>query len=72
MSSIANELSLLNEQLVNHEKRQTLLLSGLKENEKNLGTLFADDTRAKNEKNTFQHDYSSLNQEKYTLEIGIR
>ena len=72
MSSIANELSLLNEQLVNHEKKQTLLLSGLKENEKNLGTLLADETRAKNEKNTFQHDYSSLNQEKYTLEIGTR
>ena len=32
----------------------------------------ADDTRVKSEKNSSQHEYSILNQEKYTLEVGIR
>ena len=37
-----------------------------------LATLMADNTRTKSEKNTMQHEHSSLNQEKYTLEVGIR
>ena len=72
MNNIANELSLQNERLSNHEKIQSKLLSRLKENETNLATSLANETRMKSERNTSQHEYSSMNQEKYTLEVGIR
>ena len=72
MDSIANELTLLNEKLVSQEELERPLKVELKESQENLATLMADDTRVKSEKNSSQHEYSILNQEKYTLEVGIR
>ena len=72
MDTLANELSILNESLVNHERIESPLKSEQKDNENNLATLMADETRVKSERNTSQHEHSTLNQEKYTLEVGIR
>ena len=46
--------------------------SELKEKESNLASLMADQTRIRSEKNSAQHEHSALNQEKYTLEVGVR
>ncbi len=72
MDTLANELSILNESLVNHERIESPLKSEQKANENNLATLMADETRVKSERNTSQHEHSILNQEKYTLEVGVR
>ena len=72
MDTLANELSILNESLVNHERIESPLKSEQKANENNLATLMADETRVKSERNTSQHEHSALNQEKYTLEVGVR
>ena len=72
MDTLANELSILNESLVNHERIESPLKSEQKNNENNLATLMADETRVKSERNTSQHEHSALNQEKYTLEVGVR
>ena len=55
MDTLANELSILNESLVNHERIESPLKSEQKDNENNLATLMADETRVKSERNTSQH-----------------
>ena len=70
MDTLANELSILNESLVNHERIESPLKSEQKNNENNLATLMADETRVKSERNTSQHEHSTLNQEKYTLAVS--
>ena len=44
----------------------------LKENQDNLATLMADQTRVRSERSSAQHEHSTLNQEKQTLEGGTR
>jgi chromosome segregation protein len=70
--SLANELTLLNDQLVKHEEIERPMKTELKENQDNLATLMADQTRIRSERNSAQHEYATLNQEKYTLEVGTR
>ena len=72
IDSIANQLTLLNDKLVKHEEIERPMKTDLKNDQDELATLMADDTRMKSEKNTSQHEHSTLNQEKYTLEVGIR
>jgi len=72
IDSIANQLTLLNDKLVKHEDIERPMKTDLKNDQDELATLMADDTRMKSEKNTSQHEHSTLNQEKYTLEVGIR
>ena len=72
MDSLANELTLLNNKLVNQENTARPMKAELQENQDKLATLMADNTRTRSEKNTARHEYSTLNQEKYTLEVGIR
>ena len=72
MQSLANELTLLNEQYGNSRNKYDNLQSELKEKESNLASLMADQTRIRSEKNSAQHEHSALNQEKYTLEVGVR
>ena len=72
IDSLANQLTLLNNKLVKHEDIERPMKTDLKNDQDELATLMADDTRIKSEKNTSQHEYSTLNQEKYTLEVGIR
>ena len=72
IDSLANELALLNTQLVHHEEIERPIKAELKDDQENLATLMADLTRIRNEKSTEQHEHSSLNQEKYSLEVRIR
>ena len=72
IDSLANELALLNTQLVHHEEIERPIKAELKDDQENLATLMADLTRIRNEKSTEQHEYSSLKQEKYSLEVRIR
>ncbi len=72
IDTIANELTLLNEKLVNQEEIERPMKKELKEHQDNLATVMANFTRVKSEKGTAQHEYSTLNQEKYNLEIDIR
>ena len=72
IDSLANQLTLLNDKLVKHEEIERPMKTDLKNDQDELATLMADDTRMKSEKNTSQHEHSTLNQEKYTLEVGIR
>ena len=44
----------------------------LKESQDSLATLMADQTRVRSERSSAQHEHSTLNQEKYTLEVGTR
>ena len=69
---LANELTLLNNQLVNHEETERPMKIQLKETQDNLATLMADQTRVRSERSSSQHEHSTLNQEKYTLEVGTR
>ena len=72
IDSLANQLTLLNDKLVKHEDIERPMKTDLKNDQDDLATLMADDTRMKSEKNTSQYEHSTLNQEKYTLEVGIR
>ena len=72
IDSLANQLTMLNDKLVNQENTERPIKAELKECQDKLATLMADDTRVRNEKNTSQHEYSTLNQEKYSLEVGVR
>ncbi|MDP6857757.1 MAG: chromosome segregation SMC family protein [Candidatus Nitrosopelagicus sp.] len=72
IDSLANELTLLNDQLVNQEEIERPLKTELKESQDTLATLMADQTRIRSERHSAQNENSTLNQEKYTLEVGIR
>ena len=63
MDSLANELTLLNNKLVNQEDTTRPMKAELQENQDKLATLMADNTRTTSEKNTARHEYSTLNQE---------
>ena len=72
IDNLANQLTLLNNQLVNHEEIERPMKTQLKESQDNLATLMADQTRVRSERSSAQHEHSTLNQEKYTLEVGTR
>jgi len=72
LGSLGNELTFLNDRLVKQEEIERPIKAELKESESNLATLMADNTRVSSERRSSQHEYSTLNQEKYTLEVGVR
>ena len=72
IDNLANQLTLLNNQLVNHEEIERPMKTQLKESQDSLATLMADQTRVRSERSSAQHEHSTLNQEKYTLEVGTR
>ena len=72
LNSLVNELTLLNDKLVQQEEIERPIKTELKENQENLATLMADHTRVSSERRSSQHENAGLNQEKYTLEVGIR
>ena len=72
IDNLANELTLLNNQLVKREEIERPMKTQLKESQDNLATLMADQTRVRSERSSAQHEHSTLNQEKYTLEVGTR
>jgi len=72
IDSLGNELTFLNDRLVKQEEIERPIKAELKESESNLATLMADNTRVSSERRSSQHEYSTLNQEKYTLEVGVR
>ena len=72
IDNLANQLTLLNNQLVNHEESERPMKTQLKESQDSLATLMADQTRVRSERSSAQHEHSTLNQEKYTLEVGTR
>ena len=72
LGSLGNELTFLNDRLVKQEEIERPIKAELKESESNLATLMADYTRVSSERKSSQHEYSTLNQEKYTLEVGVR
>ena len=72
LGSLGNELTFLNDRLVKQEEIERPIKAELKESESNLATLMADNTRVNSERRSSQHEYSTLNQEKYTLEVGVR
>jgi len=72
LGSLGNELTFLNDKLVKQEEIERPIKAELKVSESNLATLMADNTRVNSEKKSSQHEYSTLNQEKYTLEVQVR
>ena len=72
LGSLGNELTLLNDKLVNQEEIERPIKVELRGSQDNLATLMADDTRVGSERRTSQHEYSTLKQEKYNLEVGVR
>ena len=72
MDRIANELTLVNEQIVEQDKKLEPIQNELKEKQKYLAELMAHDTKITGEKKNLQHTCSSMNQEKYHLEVDMR
>ncbi len=72
MDRIANELTLVNEQIVEQDKKLEPIQNELKEKQKHLAELMAHDTKVTGEKKNLQHTCSSMNQEKYHLEVDMR
>ena len=72
MDRIANELTLVNEQIVEQDKKLAPIQNELKQKQSNLAELMAYDTKITGEKKNLQHTVSSMNQEKYHLEVDVR
>ena len=72
LGSLGNELTLLNDKLVNQEEIERPIKAELRGSQDNLATLMADDTRVSSERKSSHHEHSTLNQEKYNLEVGVR
>jgi chromosome segregation protein len=72
MDRIANELTLVNEQIVEQDKKLEPIQNELNKKQKHLGELMAFDTKITGEKKNLQHTCSSMNQEKYHLEVDMR
>ena len=72
MDRIANELTLVNEQIVEQDKKLTPIQNELKQKQSHLAELMAHDTKITGEKKNLQHTCSSMNQEKYHLEVDVR
>ena len=72
MDRIANELTLVNEQIVEQDKKLAPIQNELKQKQSHLAELMAHDTKITGEKKNLQHTVSLMNQEKYHLEVDIR
>ena len=72
MDRIANEIKLVNEQIVEQDKKLEPIQNDLKKKERHLAELMAHDTKKITEKENLRHTVSSMDQEKYHLEVDIR
>ena len=72
MDRIANELTLVNEQIVEQDKNLAPIQNDLKQKQSHLAELMAYDTKIAGDKKNLQHTVSSMNQEKYHLEVDMR
>ena len=72
MDRIANELTLVNEQIVEQDKKLVPIQNDLKQKQSHLAELMAHDTKITGEKKNLQHTVSTMNQEKYHLEVDVR
>jgi chromosome segregation protein len=72
MDRIANELTLVNEQIVEQDKKLAPIQNELKQKQSGLAELMAHDTKIFGERKNLQHTVSSMNQEKYHLEVDTR
>jgi len=72
MDRIANEIKLVNEQIMEQDKKLEPIQSDLKKKQSYLAELMAFDTKITVEKKNLQHSVSSMSQEKYHLEVDIR
>ncbi len=72
MDAIANEITLVNQQMEEQDKKLEPIQSKLKTKQSYLAELMAYDTKITGEKKNLQQTCSSMNQEKYHLEVDIR
>jgi len=72
MDRIANELTLVNEQIVEQDKKLAPIQNELKQKQSHLAELMAHDTKITGERKNLYHTVSSMNQEKYHLEVDVR
>jgi chromosome segregation protein len=72
MDRIANEIKLVNEQILEQDKKLEPIQSDLKKKERHLAELMAHDTKITAERKNLKHTVSSMDQEKYHLEVDIR
>ena len=72
MDRIANEIKLVNEQIVEQDKKLEPIQTDLKKKERHLAELMAHDTKITGERKNLRHVVSSMEQEKYHLEVDIR
>jgi len=72
MDRIATELTLVNDQIVEQDKKLVPIQNKLKQKQLHLAELMAYDTKIAGEKKNLQHTVSSMNQEKYHLEVDVR
>ena len=72
MDRIANEIKLVNEQILEQDKKLEPIQNDLKKKERHLAELMAHDTKITGERKNLRHSVSSMDQEKYHLEVEIR
>ena len=72
MDRIANELTMVNEQIVEQEKKLEPIQTELKKIQSKFGDLMARDVEITSKKKNLQHACSSMKQEKYHLEVEAR
>ena len=72
MDAIANEITLVNQQMEEQDKKLEPIQNKLKVKQSHLAELMAYDTKITGEKRNLQQTCSSMNQEKYHLEVDIR
>ncbi|MBT4972831.1 MAG: chromosome segregation protein SMC [Thaumarchaeota archaeon] len=72
MDRIANEITLVNEEIVGQDKKLAPIHSELKQKQSRLAELMAHDTKITAEKKNLQQTCSSMSQEKYHLEVDVR
>ena len=72
MDRIANEIKLVNEQILEQDKKLEPIQNDLKKKERHLAELMAHDTKITGERKNLRHTVSSMDQEKYHLEVDIR
>ena len=72
MDRIANEIKLVNEQIVEQDKKLEPIQNDLKKKERHLAELMAHDTKITGERKNLRHTVSSMDQEKYHLEVDVR
>jgi len=72
MDRIANEIKLVNEQIVEQDKKLEPIQNDLKKKERHLAELMAHDTKITGERKNLRYTVSSMDQEKYHLEVDVR